>query len=120
MVVTAEIVFLFAPGFLEAEATYNVRVKAELQGKESEWSEEAEFTTPEFSECCGWKECPDYVNVDKKYFVDEMNPRITTKKSSSNWWCTIIGNTPLPQNKKTSWSIKILKSKDNNGNSIYI
>ena len=48
-----------------------------------------------------------------KYSVDEKNPRVTTK-INGNGWCTIIGNTPLPQNKVTSWSIKILESKGNN------
>ena len=48
-----------------------------------------------------------------------MNPRITTK-INSNGWSTIIGNTPLPHNKVTSWNIKILKSKCNDGNSIFI
>ena len=35
-------------------------------------------------------------------------------------YCTVIGNTALPQNKVTSWSIKILKSKDNDGYGIFI
>ena len=54
-----------------------------------------------------------------KYSVDEKNPRVTTK-INGNGWCTIIGNTPLPQNKVTSWSIKILKSENNNGGNICI
>ena len=33
---------------------------------------------------------------------------------------TIIGNTPIPLNKVTSWSIRILKSKFNNGSNICI
>ena len=49
-----------------------------------------------------------------KYSVDEENPRIATMIGGDGYgWCTIIGNTPLPLNKVTSWSIKILKSKDN-------
>ena len=40
---------------------------------------------------------------------------------ASGWGhCTIIGNTPLPHSKATSWNIKILKSNDNDGNGIYI
>ena len=35
-------------------------------------------------------------------------------------FCTIIGNAPLTLNKVTSWSIKVLKSKDNNGDGICI
>ena len=38
-----------------------------------------------------------------------MNPRIATKINNSSYYCTIIGNKPLPHNKVTSWSIKILK-----------
>ena len=55
---------------------------------------------------------------DMKYSIDEKNSRVATKTC---WeWCTIIGNTPLPQNKVTSWNIKILKSWRNDGKDIYI
>ena len=47
--------FSFAFDFIEAETAYTVRAKAELQEKENVWSEEIEFTTPEFSELCAWK-----------------------------------------------------------------
>ena len=59
-----------------------------------------------------WKECPGYVVDDEKmkYSVSVMNPRIVTKINGSDWYCTIIGNTPLPHNKLVSWNIKILKS----------
>ena len=51
-----------------------------------------------------------------------MNPRTATKinGSGSNYWSTIIGNTPLPHNKVISWSIKILRSLKNDGGCIYI
>ena len=39
------------------------------------------------------KKCPDYVNLNRKYSVDEKNPRIATKINGSGNWCTIIGNT---------------------------
>ena len=76
-------------------------------------------TQKESFETSGWKECPDNVDVYRKYSVDETNPRIATKINSGNY-CTIIGNTPLPHNKVTSWDIKILKSKDNDGGCIFI
>ena len=112
-----ECFFSFVPGFLEDETAYTVKMKAVAEGKESEWSEGVEFTTPKNILCCAWKECPgnDYEN---KYSVDEKNPRAT--KTSDRGYCTIIGNTPLPQNKVTSWSIKILNSKWNNGFRIFI
>ena len=53
------------------------------------------------------------------FSVDEMNPRIATKINNDGY-CTIIGNTPLPHNKVTSWSIKILKSEKNDGGYIFI
>ena len=43
-----------------------------------------------------------------------MNPRTATKINGS-YHCTITGDTTLPQNKVTSWSIKILKSYYNGG-----
>ena len=106
------------PDFLVAEAAYTVKVKAVLQNNEmSELSEEAEFETPEPSECCVWKECPDNIVKHRRYFTDKKNTRIATDNC---YHCTISGNTALPLNRVTSWSIKILKSKDNNGYGIFI
>ena len=48
-----------------------------------------------------------------------MNPRTATKINGGGY-CTIIGNTPLPHNKVTSWSIKILNTSNNNGDGIFI
>ena len=110
--------FSFAPDFIGAETTYTVKVKTELQEKQSEWSEEAEFI-PMLSEFCAWKRCPDSVNWTRKYSVDEENPRITIKTGSDKL-CTIIGNTFLPPNKVTSWGIKTLKSERNDGEGIFI
>ena len=67
----------------------------------------------------GWKECPDYVYEWMKYALNKENPRTATLVGCEGYG-TIIGNTPLPQNKVTSWSIKILKSKKNNGEGILI
>ena len=104
--------FSFVPDFLEAKTAYTVKVKVMVQGKESKWGEEAVFMAIS-SECCAWKKCPDYVKEDRKYSVNEKNPRVATK--TNGWCCTIIESTPLPLNKVTSWSIKIMKSKDSDG-----
>ena len=66
-----------------------------------------------------WKECPDSVDEKRRYSVDEENHRIATMTGNHSC-CTAIGNTPLPLNKVTSWSIKILRSRDNNGDGIYV
>ena len=100
-------------------ATYCFKVCVKCCETQTKWSEAIELTTPEFSEFCAWKECPDYVYKDRKYSVDEKNSRIATK-INKNGWSTIIGNTPLPQNKVTSWYIKILASWSINGCRIFI
>ena len=102
--------FFFEPDFLEAEATYIVKIKAILQGKQTEWDEEAEFT-PKFTECCVWKECPDCVNKEKKYYMDKKNPMIVSKVSDYGI-CTIIGTAALPLKKVTSWKVKVLEPND--------
>ena len=95
-----------------ASTTYCLKMRIAHQEMSTQWSDEVGFTTPEFK-CCVWKECPDYVHKKNKYSVDEENPGIATKIYGGYGYCTIIGNTPLPLNQVTSWSIKILKSKDN-------
>ena len=67
-----------------------------------------------------WKECPDDVDAIRTYSVDQRNARIAKKTSGSDCYCTIIGNTPIPLNTVTSWSIRVLKSRNNNAGSIYI
>ena len=101
-----------------ASTTYCLEMRIAHQEKSTQWSEEAEFTTPEFKEFCAWKKCPNDVYQKNSYSVDVKNPRIATKIGGN--YCTIIGNIALPLNKVTSWSIKILNSRDNNGDGIYI
>ena len=110
--------FRFAPAFVDADTRYKIRVKEVFQGKESEWSDEAELVTQEFNQCCIWKECPECPKVGKRYFIDESSPRVAMNVSKK--FCTIIGNTALPPNKVTSWSVKILNSKWNDGRYTYV
>ena len=103
-----------------ASTTYCLKMRIVHQGVSTQWGDEAEFTTPEFKGCRVWKESPDHVYEDMKYSVDEENQRIATKIDRGDDYCsTIIGNTALPLNTVTSWSIKILESK-NDGLGIYI
>ena len=106
---------------LLAETEHTFRVRAVKGNYVSEWSDVVKGRTqkaPDFSECF-WKECLGYVDEDRKYSADEKNPRIATK-IGDGCWCTIIGNTPIPLNKVTSLSIKILKSEYIDGYGIYI
>ena len=82
----------------------------------SEWSDVVKGRTQKWE--CVWKECPDNVDGNRKYSVGMKNTRIATFIGGN--WCTIIGNTPLPLNKVTSWNIKVLKSRDNDGYGILI
>ena len=109
---------------LSPNTEYVFRVKTEFEREvSSPWSRKAAAKTK--SNRIGlpseyhWKECPGWVVEERKYSVDEMNPRIATKANSGSN-CTVIGNEPLPQNRVISWNIKILKSLNNNGDGIWI
>ena len=103
------------------DTEHTFKVRAVVGDSVSEWSDVVKGMTQKPSPYGGvWKECPDDVYEKMKYSVDKENPRIATKIYDDGYWCTIIGNTPLPLNNVTSWSIKILKSKDNDGYGIFI
>ena len=112
--------YSFLPDAMRENAAYTVRVKSACSTRESKWSEGAEFLTSAFSYFCTWKECPDNVNKNINYTVSAANPKMATTTGSIGSCCTVVGNLTLPQNKITSWSIRILKSKKNNGSGIYI
>ena len=57
--------------------------------------------------------------IGKEVFCVHFNPRTVTKTKDC-CYCTAIGSISLTLNKVTSWSIKILKSKSNDGCFIYI
>ena len=101
------------------ETEHTFRVRAVRGNSVSEWSDVVKgITEKKPFEGSLWKRCPDNVYENRKYSVDEENPRIATNINGG--WCTIIGNTPLPLNKVTWWNIKILESYSNNGYDIYI
>lgn len=100
--------FLMEPDILEASTEYCMKVRTESISRSSGWSDTLEFVSPQFSECCAWKECPRHVIDDRKYSVDEKNPRVATKVGTS--LCTVIGKSPIPLDSVTMWRIKILES----------
>lgn len=110
--------FSMEPDILEAGTTYCMKVRTESINRSSEWSDTLEFVSSQFSECCAWKECPHHVIDDRKYSVDEKNPRVATKVGTS--LCTVIGKSPIPLNSVTMWRIKILESVKNDGYGINI
>lgn len=100
--------------------TYCLKMKIAHSGLSTQWSDVAESTTQKFSECCAWKECPDYIDDGKKYSLDENNPKIASFNGYTNFCCTIIGNASIPSNVITSWSVKVLKSCGDDGKDTYI
>ena len=104
---------------LDKDSEYNVRVKCVIGGLQGGWSDVVSVRTKKIEfETSEWKRCPDNVSSNRKYTVDENNPGIARFLGSD--WCTIIGSTPLPPNKVTSWNIKILQSRDNDGTNIRV
>ena len=98
---------------------YSFSVQAGRGNAWSNWSSTVSVSVPKWKECV-WKECPDDVDKWYKYYLDYNNPRTVTKANDGMKRCTVIGNTALPQNKVTSWNIKILKSKNNDGDGMHI
>ena len=60
---------------LEQWTEYEFQVRCGHDGIWGKWSGKVTVRTKKWE----WKECPDYVNVEMKYSVDEMNPRTATK-----------------------------------------
>ena len=107
---------------LETGEEYEFRVQCKYIDGWGYWGDKIEVTVIPFKESL-WKKCPNDVDKDRRYSVYEENPRTAVKTSEDGYndYCTIIGNTPIPPNKVTSWSIKILKSKDDNdGKGVFV
>ena len=100
------------------ESTVLVWSKELRENLASAWSGTVKERTQNHSfETSGWEECPDRIHETMKYIVSISDPRIATNVGGD--YCTAIGNVSLPLNTVTSWSIKIVKSK-NDGFGIYI
>lgn len=103
------------------DTEHNFRVRTVMRNKVSEWSDVVKGRTEKgLFGSSGWKECPDDVNEKNKYSVDENNHRVATMVGNEWSSCTILGNTPVPPNAATSWSVKVLKSKKNNGRYVFV
>ena len=108
---------------LTTSTNYCLKARISCQEVSTQWSDEVELT-PGFRECCAWKECLNYDHVyyvgifeERKYSVD---PMIATKMDRSDHWTVFTGSMPLPLNTVTSWSIRVLRSKRNDGSGIYV
>ena len=109
----------FMKGGLLPDIEYSFRVRAVKGNSVGEWSGAVKGRTLKAPTEWIWKKCPDNVDAKRIYSVDGKNPRIVTKCGDEDTYCTIPGNTSLPLDKVTSWSIKILKSKSD-GSGVFI
>ena len=112
------------PDFLSSSTRYNVTIRFEHNGCVSKPSKPVEFTTPGFSACSYWKECPENISIWKRYSVRSTSPRVAIKTGDDSFfygsWSTVIGNTVLPPRKVTSWSIRVLESRDDDCGGIFV
>ena len=105
--------------FLMSGEQYLVRMRLRYNGKMGEWSEEVEFTAPEFAEACVWKPCPTKVSPDCTYFILGGGKRVASK-NSANGFAVIIGSVALPKRGTTSWGIKCLKTFQDKSHEVYV
>ena len=84
------------------KSTKTGKIRAEVPMPGAEWE-------------CGWKECPEGVAADMRYVVNTNGSRAVMKVGSGSWssYCTVVGDAVLPQNTVVSWSIRVLKAKEN-------
>ena len=95
------------PGTLRAEAVYTLKVRAELNGMKGNWSTPVLFSTPAFSVCCVWRECPQKMDKNVRYELDPDNPRVAIRKSNYKQAIAVFGAVSFPVNKVISMAIKI-------------
>lgn len=123
-VISSEGINHFTPEILKERNVYCARVRIEYEEQASEWSKVVEFTTPRFSELCGWKKCPPNIENWRQYVIDDANPKMVESRNdggSKDYSSAIIGNTIIPLNKITTWNIKVSSYLVSiNGKSTYI
>ena len=110
----------FVAGGLEPSTIYTFSVRPYVHGVWGYPSNEVCVVTENGhkKQINSWKKCKSHIDGHSTYSVREKDGKAAT--SLSDGYCTIIGNSSLPHNKVTSWSIKILKSRDNDGGGIFI
>ena len=110
---------------LTADTEHSFRVRAVREKKLSEWSVAVQERTRKMTfDACGWKECPSDVEEKYRYFIDNDNPRASTRRDFIEHYIhrypyTLVGNVTIPPNKVTSWSIRALESLSS-GSEIYV
>ena len=92
-------------------------VRAVFKDSVSEWSAPVLLKMPSWR--CDWGPSQAMLLADN-YEVSKENHRIATKTYEGIGTAVIRGTTILPADSETSWGVKVLRSKDNNGMGIHI
>lgn len=106
---------------LSPDTEHSFRVRSVKGNAVSEWScivGGGMHDTASFSECA-WLECPSYTDSNRKYSLDKKSIKVAIK-SLNDGCCTVIGSALVPPNAVTSWNVKVLKSRENNGAGIFV
>lgn len=109
---------------LIAGVTYQYRIHAgtiekkdanNIAEKWGPWSDRITVSTPNspFSESC-WRPC------ETSYKISGFPTRFATKTSEDNTRSIVLGNTVLEKGKWYSWSVRIIRSRANNGEGIFV
>ena len=105
---------------LSPSTSYKIRVRAKRDTDIGEWSDYLDVTTADYSPLgFSWEECPEYVRTKRRYSLDPMNSNIAMCKDYE-FLHPLIGNTAIPLNTVTSWRVRILNSKNNDGDRICV
>lgn len=106
---------------LTPETKYSLRVRAEWDGVWGKWCNALEVET-EWSKYFKWAQCPLAVKRKRAYTLDAQRGRVATASTaaSGDEHCTVLGAAPFLAGCVTDWEIRVLKSKDDNGNLVYV
>lgn len=107
---------------LKSSTKYEARARAIMfkEDDQSIWSEPiAAQTTRSFSEC-RWKGDSDICTNGSRIATKTGRESIRGPYETTLIYSIVAGDIPLPLNKVSSWGIRILESKNNDGRGIYI
>lgn len=112
---------VFTQSGLSTGSEHEFRVRVIRRFQVGEWSTVVKGRTQKLSRYGGfWAECPDGADESRTYSVVGEDRLVATKTGAGYDCCTVVGNTPLPFKMMTSWSIRVLKSRDSDGGDMYV
>ena len=109
---------------------YRVRVRMEHKTVTSEWSPSTTVRVPDFARSCTWQQCPESVDQSRRYALSglpgtpptpqlQLTSDVATKVGD---FChsTVIGKASLPHQGVTTYTIRIVNSRDGDGRDMWV